>query len=150
MGKKDLFIYPNSWISGFKWSNINIIFFIFFLGLYPQHMEVPRLGVKQELQLPAYTTATATQDPSHICYLHLSSWQSWILNPRREARDQTHVFMGTSWVLYCWATTGTPILMSLNVSTNSLIYCICTPSTGTNWMAALIGGDFFFFFFFFF
>ena len=27
-------------------------------------MEVPRLGVKSERQLPAYTTATATQIPS--------------------------------------------------------------------------------------
>ena len=26
---------------------------------HPWHMEVPRLGVKSELQLPAYTTATA-------------------------------------------------------------------------------------------
>ena len=26
-------------------------------------MEVPRLGVELELQLPAYTTATATPDP---------------------------------------------------------------------------------------
>ena len=34
---------------------------IFFLGPHLQHMEVPRLGVKLELQLPAYTTATATQ-----------------------------------------------------------------------------------------
>ena len=33
-------------------------------------MEVPRLGVESELQLPAYTTATATLDPSHICDLH--------------------------------------------------------------------------------
>ena len=31
-----------------------------------QHVEVPRLGVELELQLLAYTTATAMQDPSHI------------------------------------------------------------------------------------
>ena len=29
------------------------------LGLHAWHMEVPKLGVKLELQLPAYTTATA-------------------------------------------------------------------------------------------
>ena len=29
-------------------------------------MEVPGLGIKLELQLPAYTTATATQDPSRL------------------------------------------------------------------------------------
>ena len=34
----------------------------FFLGLYLQHMEVPRLGVELELHLPAYATATATWD----------------------------------------------------------------------------------------
>ena len=39
----------------------------------PQHMEVPRLGVKSELQLQAYTTATATLDPSRVCNLHHSS-----------------------------------------------------------------------------
>ena len=30
-------------------------FFFFFLGLHPQHMEVPMLQVKSELQLLAYT-----------------------------------------------------------------------------------------------
>ena len=45
-------------------------FFFCFLELYPQHMEVPRLGVQSELWLPAYATATAMQDPSRICDLH--------------------------------------------------------------------------------
>ena len=48
-------------------SKTSEIYFIFvFLGPYPWHMEVPRLGVAWELQLPAYTTATATLDPSCI------------------------------------------------------------------------------------
>ena len=34
------------------------------------HMEVPRLRVESELQLLAYTTATAMPDLSHICDLH--------------------------------------------------------------------------------
>ena len=38
-------------------------FFFVFLGLYLQHMEVPRLGVESELQLPVYTIATGTSDP---------------------------------------------------------------------------------------
>ena len=33
-------------------------FLLVFLGLYPQHMEVPRLGVELELYPPVYTTAT--------------------------------------------------------------------------------------------
>ena len=52
---------------------------LFFLGPHQWHIEVPRLEVKSELQLPAYTTATATWDPSHICNLYHSSWQCQIL-----------------------------------------------------------------------
>ena len=37
--------------------------FLVFLGPHLQHMEVPRLRVELELQLLAYTTATATPDP---------------------------------------------------------------------------------------
>ena len=33
-------------------------------------MDVLRLGVKSELQLPAYATATATWDPSLVFDLH--------------------------------------------------------------------------------
>ena len=33
-------------------------------------MEIPRLGVKSELQLLAYTTAIAIQDPNHVWDLH--------------------------------------------------------------------------------
>ena len=44
------------------------LFFVF-LGPHPWHMRVPRLGVKSELQLPAYTTLTATWDPSRVCDL---------------------------------------------------------------------------------
>ena len=48
-------------------------------------MEVPRLGLKAELQLPAY--ATAMPDPSHLCGMR----QHQIFNPLNEARDQTHI-----------------------------------------------------------
>ena len=44
-------------------------FFFSFLGLHHWHMEVLRLWVKLELQLPAYTTAIAMQDPSGVCEL---------------------------------------------------------------------------------
>ena len=71
-----------------------------FLKLHLWHMEVPRLGVKLELQLPAYTTAIATQDPSHVCDLHHSSWQRWILTLLFEAWDQTY----SSWILVGFVT----------------------------------------------
>ena len=61
-------------------------------------MEVPRLGIKSELQLLAYTTATTMPDPSHICDLHHSSQQHWILNPLSRARDRTHILLDTCWV----------------------------------------------------
>ena len=46
-------------------------------------MEVPRLRVESELQQPASTIATTPPDLSHICDLHHSSRQHWILNPMR-------------------------------------------------------------------
>ena len=70
------------------------IFFFLLLGPHPQHMEIPRLGIKSELQLPAYATATATPDLNQVCNLYHSSQQRWILNPlSSKARDQTHNFM---------------------------------------------------------
>ena len=84
--------------------------FFFFLGPHLLHMEVPRLGAKLELQLLAYTTATAMPNPSCICKLHHSSWQCQILNPVSKARDQTHVLMDTSGVCYHSAKMGTPMI----------------------------------------
>ena len=65
-------------------------------------MEVTRLGVQLELQLPAYTTATARQDPSCVCDLHHSSRQQL-----SEARVQTCILMDISQVHFCGTTTGT-------------------------------------------
>ena len=76
-------------------------------------MEVPRLGLESELQLLAYTTATAMPDLRLVRDLHHSSRQHWILNPLSEARDRTHMLMDTRWVCYRWATTGTPWSLSL-------------------------------------
>ena len=50
-------------------------------------MEVSRIELKLELELLAYTTATKTQDLSHVCDLHHSSWQRRILKPLSEAGD---------------------------------------------------------------
>ena len=58
----------------YKDYSFQILFFVF-LGLHPGHMEVSRLGIESELQLSAYTRATAMLDPSHICDLHHSSGQ---------------------------------------------------------------------------
>ena len=62
-------------------------------------MEVPGLGLKSELQLPADAAAIATWDPSHICDLHYSLCQLQILNPLNKARDGTRILVDTSWGL---------------------------------------------------
>ena len=72
-----------------------ILFYLFilsfvFLGLYSQHMEGPRLGFDLELQLLAYTTATAMPDPSCVCDVHHGSQQRWILNLLSKATDRFH------------------------------------------------------------
>ena len=79
-----------------------------FLGMHLQHMEIPRLGVESELQLPAYSIATATQDLNCICNLHHSWLQHRIFKPLNKARDWTQTLMDTSQVHYHWAMMGTP------------------------------------------
>ena len=69
------------------YTRMHATIFFFFSGPHPQPMEVPRLEVKSELQLAAYTIATATPDLSHVCNLYHSSQQSQILNPLSEVTD---------------------------------------------------------------
>ena len=59
-------------------------------------MEFPGLVFELELELPAYTTATAKQDLRDICHLHRSLQQ---LNPLSKAGDWTRILMYTSQVL---------------------------------------------------
>ena len=70
-------------------------------------MDVPRLGVEWELQLLAYSTATATGDLSHVCDLPHSSWQCRIPNPLSKAKDQTCNLMLPSRIHFGCATMGT-------------------------------------------
>ena len=92
------------------------VFFNFYsLRPHPWHMEVPRLEVESELQLPPYATAPAMQDPSHVCDLHYSSQQCQILNPLNKARDQTHNLMVPSWIPFCCTMTETPAFLFLKI-----------------------------------
>ena len=88
--------------------SLSLLSLFVFLGPHLWHMEVPRLGVESGLQLPAYTTVTATGNPRCICDLHPSLRQHPILNPLSKARDQSWVLMDTSRVCYCWAVMETP------------------------------------------
>ena len=64
---------------------MSVILFVF-LGLHPHHMEVPRLGVELEVELPAYTTPIAMGGSKLVCNLHRSSWQCRIPNTLSKAR----------------------------------------------------------------
>ena len=74
---------------------------------------VPGLEVQRELQLPAYSTATATQEPSRICDLHHSLWQCQILKPLSEARDPTTFSRTLCQVLYLMNHSGSSHKFSL-------------------------------------
>ena len=52
-------------------------FVLLFRAAFLAYGAVPRLGVRSELQLLAYTIATASPDPSHVCNLQLTA----ILDP---------------------------------------------------------------------
>ena len=78
-----------------------LLLLFFFLGLRQWHMEVPRLGIKLELQLLAYTIATATWEPSCIwptpqlmCNARsLTQWTRPVIEPE------------SSWILVGFVTT---------------------------------------------
>ena len=78
--------------------SLSLFFFLLFRAAHAA-LEIPRLGVESELQLLAYTTATETLDMSYMCDLHHSSWQHRVLNPLKEARDQTYILKDNDGVL---------------------------------------------------
>ena len=93
--------YPNALIHRCVPTRFLCLFlFLSFFGTHPRHIEVPGPGVESELQLPAYTSATATQNLSHVCKIHHSSGQCQILNPLSAARERTCILMDTSQVHY--------------------------------------------------
>ena len=81
-------------------------------------MEVPGLEVEWDLQLLAYTTATATSDPSCICDLR----QCWIVKPLSETRDETHILMDTSWVLNLLSHNGNSQVPPFKIKPSSPIF----------------------------
>ena len=88
--------------------------FLSFSGLHLQHMEVPRLGVKSELHLRPMPISQQCQIP----------------NALSEARDWTLILLDTSQVHYCWATTGTPLLLSKDHNFLPLRWAVWPPWIG--------------------
>ena len=138
--QKIIWPYKQECISGFfilfHWSiclhvcQYYIVFlfkFYYFLQPCLWHIEVPGLGIKSELQLLSYATATAILDLSCICNLCCGLRQRWILNPLREAgikHTSSQILIG---FLTYWAT-RTP-LSSLKRSIQ-LIYNVMLVSGG--------------------
>ena len=87
------------------------IIIIFFLGPHLQHMEVPRLGVKLDLQLPAYIWAvSATYITAHSNVRSLTHWA----RPGIESVSSRMLVRFVN----LWATIGTPTLSLLKLKKN--------------------------------
>ena len=97
-------------VQGSRGFLLNKIIIFSFLWLHLQHMEVPRLGVKSELQLPAYATVKAmeTQVQSGICNLHHSCDTSSLTHWLRPG-NQTQIHLHTSWILNPLSHNGNPL-----------------------------------------
>ena len=77
----------------------------------------------------AYTTATATGDPSLVCSLHHSSWQHQILNPLSETKDRTRILMDISRIHFHSAIMGTPHFFLIKFSSLSNHNLLRKPSS---------------------
>ena len=105
------------WLSQIGWffspNTLHPYWFFFFFCLFratPMAYGDSQARVESELQLLAYSTATATSNPSRICDLHHSSQQHQVCNPLSKARDWTHILIDPSWVHNHWAMMGTPFV----------------------------------------
>ena len=91
---------PSCWNDSVKWSlfglilqesNRNSVPFYLFSFLFFFVFVGSRLGVKSELQLQAYATATAISNASCIHDLCCNLQQCQMLNSLSEARNRTHL-----------------------------------------------------------
>ena len=93
--------------------------FIFLLGMHSWHVKFPDYGSNR----------------SHICDLHHSSQQHWILNPLNEARDRTHILTDMCWVL-------NPLSHIGNSKTFTFLHCLwCFAMGGILKFVPLIPGS---------
>ena len=110
---KGVYLLYNTFLIIFQIVQYHFCFFL--LRPHLQHMEVPRLRVRLQLQPLAYATAIAMPVPSLICDLHHSSQQLQILNPLNKVRDET-----------CVLTDGSQICFLLNHDRNTQYHFLIT------------------------
>ena len=115
-----------------------VLSFCFFLGPHPWHMEVPRIGVELELQLPVYATATAMRDSSCIWDLHHSSQQHQMPNPLSEIKPTSSYilvrFVSTEpqWERQAIYVNTLEILEGLSLRGHAIYYCTPFMSMGNS------------------
>ena len=92
----------------------------FFLGPHPWHVEIPRLGVRSELQLLAYTTATAMPRSESILLYHNGNSQLCSSSP-------TFPYEFSVWMtVHCWKwVLKSPTIISLLFLPSYLLVFIC-------------------------
>ena len=71
-------------------------YFFFNLGPHLQHVEVPRLGVEEELQLPIPAWPQQRRIPAESETYTAAHSNTRSFNPLSKARNPTHILMGTS------------------------------------------------------
>ena len=103
--------------------SVTNFFFFFFLLFRAAHVAYrsfqARGRIGTELQLPAYTTAAATQDPYHVCNLHHSSQQRQILSPTKRDQRVSWILVGS--VLLCHSRSSCYPLASPNLLASTLL-----------------------------
>ena len=87
------------------------------------HMEIPRLGVEPELQLPAYATATATLDLSCTCELRCSFPQHRYLTHRARPGSNPHQVLN---LLSCNVNSLISFSNCVLIYKNTTDFCILT------------------------
>ena len=92
------------------------LFCFFFSGLLLWHMEVPRLGVELECQLPA--CATATWDPSPVCDLYQQFMA--MLDPLTHWSEPASSWIRVGFLTH-WATTGTPTMVVFQIHSSCYV-----------------------------
>ena len=114
--------------------------FFSFLGLHAWHIEVPRLGVKPELQL-LDATATAMPDLSHICNaVFLTHWarsgiepaSSWVLvrfiNPLSHSGNSLYILdinpLTDVWFIIIFSYSFGCRYTLLNMSFDTKMFCV--------------------------
>ena len=87
---------------GFLFDVFMTFFFFFFFRAAPTAYGNSQTRGQIRAAATGLHHSHSNENPSHVFNLCHSSWWRWTLNPLSGTRDQTWVFMDTSWVHYHW------------------------------------------------